>query len=179
MPSANVLFVSALHSTSRIWPAPGQPHFCQGHLPREPGGPRRQHPGRGRGSEGEEHGPGLPNAVMSGTTVSKINVPSFIYCIFVLPELTAHSAINVLPKKSNLIGFNASHLVSSGAEPLDLDLFTSRVVANGSLLRLLSDKRHSDRESLPDRCQEADREVKGQAKNGGSAGRQGDPAEHP
>lgn len=118
IPSANVLFVSALHSISRIWPAPGQPHFCQGHLPREPGGPRRQHPGRGRGSEGEEHGPGLPNAVQSGTTVSKINVPSFIYCIFVLPELTAHSAVKVLwKKKSNLIGFNASRLVSSGGEP--------------------------------------------------------------
>lgn len=52
------------------------------------------------------------------------------------------------------------------------------VVAN-FFFWLLADQRHSDRESLPDRCQEADREVKGQAKNGCSAGRQGDPAEHP
>lgn len=51
---ANMLFVAVVHSVSRIWPAPGQPHLCQGHLSREPGRPRRQHPGGGRGAEGEE-----------------------------------------------------------------------------------------------------------------------------
>lgn len=41
------------------------------------------------------------------------------------------------------------------------------------------DQWHSDRKPLLDRCQEADRKVKGQAKNGCAEGRQGDPAEHP
>lgn len=55
---ANIIFVAVVHSVSRIWPAPGQPHLCQGHLPREPGSPRRQHPGRGRRTEGEGEGVG-------------------------------------------------------------------------------------------------------------------------
>lgn len=63
IPSANMVFVSVLHSISRIWPAPGQPHFCQGHFPREPGSQRRQHPGRGCSAEGEESGRGLVSAV--------------------------------------------------------------------------------------------------------------------
>lgn len=56
---ANMLFVAVVHSVSRIWPAPGQPHLCQGHLSGEPGGTRRQHPGRRRGAEGED-GRGRP-----------------------------------------------------------------------------------------------------------------------
>lgn len=60
-------------------------------------------------------------------------------------------------------------------------LFSNHVTSNSCLFspNRLPDQWHSDREPLLDRCQEADRKVKGQAKNGGSAGRQGDPAEHP
>lgn len=90
--SANMVFVSVVHSISRIWPAPGQPHFCQGHFPREPGSQRRQHPGRGCSTEGEEIGQGLGSAIKK----TPGNVTSFIYCVFVLPELTARSAIKVL-----------------------------------------------------------------------------------
>lgn len=47
------------------------------------------------------------------------------------------------------------------------------------LFPILSDQWHSDREPLIDRRQEADRKVKGQAKNGGPEGREGNTAEHP
>lgn len=44
---------------------------------------------------------------------------------------------------------------------------------------ILSDQWHGDGEPLLDRCQEANRKVKGQAKNGCSEGRQSHTAEHP
>lgn len=61
--------------------------------------------------------------------------------------------------------------------PPHLCCFTSNSFSSPS--NRLADQRHCDREPLLDRCQEADRKVKGQAKNGGAAGRPGDPAEHP
>lgn len=125
MSSANMVVVSVLHSTSRIWPAPGQPHFCQGHLPREPGGQRRQHPGRGRRSEGEEcgRGPRERRQVWNNSLKTKCSIIYLLQFCAARPD----SAIKVLVctqrmTNSTNICLNAPHLVSSGAEPLDLGL---------------------------------------------------------